>query len=136
MVIVMETRWTDTRERREKNLRTRETYRYSHSGITGSTIWTSRIAHLHCVGLVLPHHVARGSWVGIIPPMEPTIMGSIAGLRKKRSVRVVSGGNRHTEMSVLAGATHHIGYDAMKPSNFRDILGLSSVRFGGRGKCR
>lgn len=48
-------------------------------------------------------------------------MGSRAGLREKRSVRVVSGGNRHTEMSVLAGAAHHIGYDAMKTSNFRDI---------------
>ena len=121
MVMVMGDK-VDRHEREDKKiLRTRETYRYSHSGITASTIWTSSIAHLHCVSLVLPHHVARVSWVGIIPPMEPTIMGSRAGLREKRSVRVVSGGNRHTEMSVLAGAAHHIGYDAMKTSNFRDI---------------
>ena len=86
----------------QKILRTRETYRYSHSGITASTIWTSSIAHLHCVSLVLPHHVARGSWVGIIPPMEPTIMGSRAGLGEEGGVRVGGMGNRHTEIRVLA----------------------------------
>ena len=120
------------RERSKKTLRTRETYRYSHSGISASTVWSSSVAHLHCVCLVLAHHIARCSWVGVIPPMEPAIMGSRAGLREEGSVRVGGMVNRHTEIRVLAGATHHIRDNPVQPSNFRRVLGVSWVGFGGR----
>ena len=38
-------------------------------------------------------------------------MGSRAGLGEEGGVRVGSVRNRHTEIRVLAGATHHIRYD-------------------------
>ena len=84
---------------------------------------------LHCVRVrwVLTHHLARRSWVGIIPPMEPTIVGPRAGLREQGSVRVLGRENRHTEVSVLAGASHHIGNDAVQPANFGHIEDLSWV---------
>ncbi len=67
---------------------------------------------------ILTHHLARRSWVRIVPPMEPTIVGPRVGLREQGSIRVLGRGNRHTEMCVSAGASHHIGYDAVQSDDF------------------
>ena len=111
-------------------------YRYPYAGITASAIWTASMFHCMCVRWVLTHHLARRSWVGIIPPMEPTIVGPRAGLREQGSVRVLGSGNRHTEVSVLAGASHHIGNDAVQPADFSHIEGLSGVRAWWCGRRR
>jgi hypothetical protein len=44
-------------------------------------------------------------------------VGPRAGLREQGSIRVLGRGNRHTEMCVSAGASHHIGYDVMQPDD-------------------
>ncbi len=75
---------------------------------------------------VLIHHLARRSWVCIVPPTEPTIVGPRAGLRERGSIRVIGRGNRHTGIRISAGASHRIGYDAVQPDNF----GLSWVWAG------
>jgi hypothetical protein len=54
----------------------------------------------------------------VVPPMEPTIVDPRAGLREQGSIRVLGRGNRHIEMYVSTGASHHIGYDAMQTDDF------------------
>jgi hypothetical protein len=120
----------------KRKMRTRELYRYPYVGITASAIWTASMLHCMRVRWVLTHHLARRSWVGIIPPMEPTIVGPRVGLREQGSVRVLGRGNRQTEVSVLAEASHHIGNDAVQPADFSHIEGLSGVRAWWCGRRR
>ncbi len=62
---------------------------------------------------VLTHHIARRSWVLVVPPMESTIVGPRAS-------------ENRVALGYSVGGTNHIGYDAMQPDDF----GLQWVRAG------
>ncbi len=68
-----------------------------YAGITASAIRTASMLHCMRVRWVLTHHhLAHRSWVRIVSPMEPTIVGPRAVLREQGSIRVFGRGNRHT----------------------------------------
>jgi hypothetical protein len=67
-------------------------YRYPHVGISTSTCAGSCSSHSRCILPIGCRYPALTPVVGVVVPMQPTIVGPCAGVSVEGSVRIGRGG--------------------------------------------
>jgi hypothetical protein len=99
--------------------------------VASSAVWSCCRPHFIGVFGVVGHYLTLDSRVGIIPPMEPTVMGTGTRLGEERRVSMGGGGNRHIKMCVVGLVSLHTGNPGGQRLDLGEIGARRKVRIRG-----